>query len=77
MRIDYSKSVINQEIKSCIARDCPRTPTIQTDGHWICRYHFGKPARDWPTITNWLKDNARQIDVEEVKLGYVRADNHG
>ena len=77
-KVDFNKNIVpvgNEEkgmaALRCIAHGCPRTPTLFMLDGIFCRYHYGKKARDWPTITNWLVSNKQDIDAEEKAKGYV------
>ncbi len=41
-------------------------------GPWFCRFHFGKEAREWPSITDGLRKKLRNAealdDIQESPL---------
>jgi len=53
---------------SCLAHGCPRIPTITHEGRKICRYHYGRAAKDWGYISMTLNNHKCEIDWYEKML---------
>jgi hypothetical protein len=84
----YSKKENQEEkkekvygIQKCEIHGCNWEGHIQADGHWNCRYHFGRKPESWPHITmvmhnheylfNWYEkvNAAPSMFFEQVQMG--------
>jgi len=68
-------------IRRCEIYGCEWDGHMQTEGHWNCRYHFGRKPESWPNITmtihnheylfNWYEkvNAAPSMFFEQTKMG--------